>query len=108
MKIDKRKPVFLVLEAYWESNIEDTSSVQPFVKGLCETCGWEYFYRHFDSANDIRLWLREFDRIRRPKCQKVLYIAAHGNAGFLRTLETKIPTKELLSSISHTKSRFVR
>jgi hypothetical protein len=104
MRIDKREPIFLVLEAYWEKDIEDDSTVRPFVKGLCDAYGWEYFHRFFDSANDIRLWLKEFDRTRRPGCQKIVYLAAHGSAGYLHTLETRISTGRLLSIIAQARS----
>ena len=64
----KRKaPCFLVLESYWSEDLTQHESVQPFIKGLCDLNQWEFHYRTFDSANDLRLWIRNFDRIRRSR-----------------------------------------
>lgn len=87
-----RKPCFLVLESYWSEDLAERDSVFPFVKGLCDLNQWELYYRTFDSANDLKLWIGTFDRIRRSRAEKIVYVASHGNrAGRLRTLEGTIP-----------------
>ncbi len=100
LRIDKREPVFLVLEARWSEAIEDRTSVRPFVEGLCGINEWEYFYRVFDSANDLRFWIERFGRLRRPKRQKIVYLACHGERGALKTVEEKIPLPRFLAVLA--------
>jgi hypothetical protein len=88
----KKTPCFLVLESYWSENLRERESVQPFVKGLCDLYAWEFHYRTFDSANDLRLWINNFNAIRRSGKEKIVYLATHGSkAGRLKTLEQSIP-----------------
>jgi hypothetical protein len=88
----RKKPCFLVLESYWSEDLTERESVFPFVKGLCDLNQWELHYRTFDSTNDIRLWIDKFDRMRRSRAEKILYVATHGSrAGKLWTLEETIP-----------------
>ncbi|MFH1278834.1 MAG: hypothetical protein ABIK65_10700 [Candidatus Eisenbacteria bacterium] len=88
----RKKPCFLVLESYWSENLAERESVLPFVKGLCDLNRWEFHYRTFDSTNDLRLWIKNFDRIRRSRAEKIVYVATHGSrAGRLWTLEGTIP-----------------
>ena len=92
----RKKPCFLVLESYWSEEITQRESVLPFVKGLCDLNSWEFFYRTFDSLNDLELWLGRFDRIRRSRAEKIVYIATHGSSeGKLWTLEQTIPLSKL-------------
>ncbi len=92
----RKKPSFLVLESYWSEEITQRESVLPFVKGLCDLQSWEFFYRTFDSLNDLGLWLDRFDRIKRSKAEKIVYIATHGSrGGKLWTLEQNIPLVKL-------------
>jgi hypothetical protein len=92
----KKKPCFLVLESYWSENLRERESVQPFVKGLCDLHAWEFHYRTFDSANDLKLWIKNFNSIRRARLDKIVYLATHGSkAGRLRTLEQNIPLETL-------------
>jgi hypothetical protein len=92
-------PCFLALESYWSEDLASRESVQPFVKGLCDLYQWEFHYRTFDSGNDIKLWVDNFNRIRRSGRHKVVYIASHGSSRVLATLEEKIPTKVLVSAL---------
>ncbi|MFC1572302.1 hypothetical protein ACFL6M_01765 [Candidatus Eisenbacteria bacterium] len=97
----KRKaPCFLVLESYWSENLTQHDSVQPFIKGLCDLYQWEFHYRTFDSANDLAFWIASFQKIRRSRQQKIVYIASHGNAkGMLTTLEENIPLAKLSKAL---------
>jgi hypothetical protein len=100
-----RKPCFLVLESYWSANLRARESVQPFVKGLCDLYAWEFHYRTFDSANDLPLWIRTFNSIRRSQKDKIVYIATHGSrAGKLWTLEQNIPIRALARGLKPAKS----
>ena len=101
----KKKPCFLVLESYWSEDLRERESVQPFVKGLCDLNAWEFHYRTFDSANDLALWIDNFNTIRRSGCDKILYVATHGSkAGRLRTLEQNIPIHTLAKILAPAKS----
>ena len=93
----KRKdPCFLVLESYWSEDLTQHESVQPFIKGLCDLNQWEFHYRTFDSSNDLSFWIRSFQKIRRSRKTKLVYIASHGSAkGMLTTLEENIPLSKL-------------
>lgn len=100
-----RKPCFLVLESYWSEDLRMRESVQPFVKGLCDLYQWEFHFRTFDSANDLDLWIRNFQAIRRSGADKIIYLATHGNkAGTLCTLEAKIEVAELIKILAPAKS----
>jgi len=99
------KPCFLVLESYWSEDLTERESVHPFIKGLCDLNLWEFHYRTFDSANDLRLWITNFNRIRRARAEKILYLASHGStAGRLWTLEQTIPLRSLLRIVKQAKS----
>ena len=101
----KKKPCFLVLESYWSEDLRERESVQPFVKGLCDLNAWEFHYRTFDSANDLALWIDNFNTIRRSGSDKILYVATHGSkAGKLRTLERNIPIRTLARILAPAKS----
>jgi hypothetical protein len=101
----KKKPCFLVLESYWSENLRERESVQPFVKGLCDLHAWEFHYRTFDSANDLKLWIKNFNSIRRSRLDKIVYLATHGSkAGKLRTLEQNIPLESLARIVRPAKS----
>jgi hypothetical protein len=101
----RKKPCFLVLESYWSEDLRERESVQPFVKGLCDLNAWEFHYRTFDSANDLRLWIRNFNSIRRSRSDKIVYLATHGSrAGKLRTLEQNIPMTTLTRILAPAKS----
>lgn len=101
----KKKPCFLVLESYWSENLRERESVQPFVKGLCDLHDWEFLYRTFDSGNDLRLWIRNFNSIRRTGRDKIVYIATHGSkAGKLWTVEQRIPLRSLARSLEPARS----
>lgn len=90
------KPCFLVLESYWSDKLTERDSVLPFIKGLCDLHQWEFFYRSFDSLNDIELWVDKFGRLRRSGAEKIVYLATHGSpTGRLWTLEERIPLDEL-------------
>jgi hypothetical protein len=106
MKTKKtKKPCFLVLESYWSENLRERESVQPFVKGLCDLHGWEFHYRTFDSANDLGLWIRNFNSIRRSDKDKIIYVATHGSkAGKLWTLEKRIPIRALTRALQPARS----
>jgi hypothetical protein len=79
--------------------------VQPFVKGLCDLHAWEFHYRTFDSANDLELWIKNFNTIRRGGSDKIIYLATHGSkAGRLRTLEQNIPLTKLARILKPAKS----
>jgi len=94
--LKKKTPCFLVLESYWSENLRERESVQPFVKGLCDLYGWEFHYRTFDSENDLGLWIKNFNAIRRSGKEKIVYLATHGSkAGKLKTLEQSIPIEAL-------------
>jgi hypothetical protein len=104
-KKKSKKPVFLVLESYWSENLRERDSVQPFIKGLCDLQDWEFHYRTFDSANDLELWIRNFNKIRRSDKDKIIYVATHGSkAGRLRTLEQNIPIARIGKILSHARS----
>ncbi len=97
----RAKPCFLVLESYWSDDLKTRNSVHPFIKGLCDLHGWEFFYRVFDSRNDLTLWIEKFGRIRRAGKEKILYLATHGSrSGRLLTLEQHIPLAELVQMIA--------
>jgi hypothetical protein len=101
----RKKPCFLVLESYWSENLRERESVQPFVKGLCDLHAWEFHYRTFDSANDLELWIRNFNAIRRSGKDKIIYVATHGSkAGKLWTVEQNIPIRSLARSLKPAKS----
>jgi hypothetical protein len=101
----KKDPCFLILESYWSSDFRGRESVQPFIKGLCDYQGWEFHYRTFDSANDLRLWIKNFNAIRRSGKDKIIYLATHGSkGGKLWTLEEHIPVKALASGVRSAKS----
>lgn len=101
----KKKPCLLVLESYWSEDLRERESVQPFVKGLCDLNAWEFHYRTFDSANDLRLWIRNFNSIRRSRSDKIVYLATHGSrAGKLRTLEQNIPIATLARILAPARS----
>ena len=101
----KRKPCFLVLESYWSENLRERESVQPFVKGLCDLHAWEFHYRTFDSANDLSLWIKNFNSIRRSGKDKIVYVATHGSkAGKLWTLEQNIPIRALTRALKPARS----
>jgi hypothetical protein len=100
-----RKPCFLVLESYWSDDLAERESVQPFVKGLCDFSDWEFHYRTFDSANDLDLWIANFQKIRRARCDKIIYVATHGSpSGDLHTLEGSIRVGELIRILAEAKS----
>jgi hypothetical protein len=104
-KKKSRKPVFLVLESYWSENLRERDSVQPFIKGLCDLQNWEFHYRTFDSVNDLDLWIKNFNKIRRSGKDKIIYLATHGSkAGRLRTLEQNIPVTALSRILKAAKS----
>ncbi|MBN2172387.1 MAG: hypothetical protein JW819_13790 [Candidatus Krumholzibacteriota bacterium] len=95
------KPCFLVLESYWSDELRSRNSVQPFIKGLCDLNGWEFFYRVFDSRNDLALWIDKFGRIRRSGKDKIIYLATHGSrSGRLWTLEQRIPLEALAKMLA--------
>lgn len=99
------KPCFLILESYWSDNLTERDSVFPFLKGLCDLYRWESHYRTFDSANDIELWVRQFNKLRRSGQQKIIYVASHGSAkGVLATMEQKIPIGALTSAVKKASS----
>jgi hypothetical protein len=101
----KKKPCLLVLESYWSEDLRERESVQPFVKGLCDLYAWEFHYRTFDSANDLSLWIKNFNAIRRSSSEKIIYLATHGSkGGKIRTLEQSIPTKKLAQILKPAKS----
>ena len=101
----KRKPCFLVLESYWSEDLAQRESVLPFVKGLCDLNLWDFHYRTFDSSNDLKLWIRNFDKIRRSGADKIVYLATHGStAGRLWTLEEKIPIRSLAAALGPARS----
>jgi hypothetical protein len=101
----RKKPCFLVLESYWSEDLRERESVQPFVKGLCELYAWEFHYRTFDSVNDLDLWIKKFNAIRRSRSDKIIYLATHGSkAGKIRTLEQSIPTGKLARILNPAKS----
>jgi hypothetical protein len=101
----RKKPCFLVLESYWSEDLRERESVQPFVKGLCDLYLWEFHYRTFDSTNDIKLWIENFNKIRRSACDKIIYLATHGSkAGRVRTLEQSIPIASLARILKPAKS----
>ena|GEM_PF-1976826 len=100
-----KKPVFLVLESYWSENLRERDSVQPFIKGLCDLEGWEFHYRTFDSVNDLELWIKNFNKIRRSGKDKIIYLATHGSkTGKLHTLEQNIPIEALAKILGRAKS----
>jgi hypothetical protein len=101
----KKKPCFLVLESYWSEDLRERESVQPFVKGLCDLYSWEFHYRTFDSPNDLELWIKKFNAIRRSGKDKIIYLATHGSrAGRIRTLERSIPLNSLARIVKPAKS----
>jgi hypothetical protein len=101
----RKKPCFLVLESYWSEDLRERESVQPFVKGLCDLNAWEFHYRTFDSANDLKLWINNFNTIRRSRSDKIVYLATHGSkAGRLRTLEQNIPLATIARILAPAKS----
>jgi hypothetical protein len=101
----RKKPCLLVLESYWSQDLRERESVQPFVKGLCDLNAWEFHYRTFDSANDLALWIKNFNAIRRSGKDKIVYLATHGSkAGRLRTLERNIPMQSLTRILKPAKS----
>jgi hypothetical protein len=103
--VRKKKPCFLVLESYWSADLRERESVQPFVKGLCDLNAWEFHYRTFDSTNDLKLWIENFNTIRRAGKDKIVYLATHGNrAGKLHTLEQNIPLQSLARILKPAKS----
>ena len=103
--MERKRPCFLVLESYWSENLRERESVQPFVKGLCDLYAWEFHYRTFDSANDLALWIKNFNSIRRSGKDKIVYVATHGSkAGKLSTLEQNIPIRALARSLEPAKS----
>ena len=71
----RKKPCFLVLESYWSEDLRERESVQPFVKGLCDLQAWEFHYRTIDSANDLKLWIKNFNVARRSRSDKIVYLA---------------------------------
>jgi hypothetical protein len=100
-----KKPVFLVLESYWSESLRERDSVQPFIKGLCDLYAWEFHYRTFDSVNDLDLWIRNFNKVRRAGKDKIIYLATHGSkGGRLRTLEQNIPIAALGRILAGTRS----
>jgi hypothetical protein len=99
--VKPKAPCFLVLESYWSEDLTQHDSVQPFIKGLCDLYQWEFHYRTFDSANDLSFWIDSFQKIRRSKQQKIVYIASHGDAkGQLTTLEENIPITKLSKALN--------
>jgi hypothetical protein len=91
------KPVILVLESDWARSLRERPSVYPFMHGMCEANEWTLYYRHFDSLNDIDLWIERFQRMRPKKgSRKIVYLAAHGEKSGIRTLETCIPGEKLI------------
>ncbi len=96
----RKAPCFLVLESYWSEDLTQRESVQPFIKGLCDLNQWEFHYRTFDSGNDLLFWIKSFQKIRRSRQSKIVYIASHGSAkGMLTTLEENIPIATLIKAL---------
>jgi hypothetical protein len=103
--VKKIRPCFLILESYWSDNLTQRDSVLPFLKGLCDLYRWESHYRTFDSANDLDLWIKQFNKLRRSGQHKIVYVASHGSAaGVLATVEQKIPFKALIHSLRPAKN----
>lgn len=93
------RPCFLVLEAYWSDKLTARDSVQPFLKGLCDLNRWELHYRTFDSGNDLVLWIHQFNQLRRPGQEKIVYVAGHGSKGVIATVEERIPLRSLVAAL---------
>jgi hypothetical protein len=91
------EPVILILESDWARNLRENPSVYPFIKGMCEANEWKFYYRHFDSLNDIEFWVDKFQGMRPKKgSRKIVYLAAHGEKSGIRTIETLIPGSKLI------------
>src|SRR5262245_58248288 len=73
----------LILENPWSPQVDDRTSVVPFLEAALSDFNVTLYTRPFYRHPELRLWLRNF-RVSTPRrYRRILYLAAHGHRGRL-------------------------
>lgn len=72
----RQRPHVLVLESTWEDELQDRTSVRPYMEGWGDALGIRVAWRGYNTRQGLAHWLRVFFQARTNP--SICYIAGHG------------------------------